>query len=102
MGWGVDFGDGNLRYPTQLFESVFMLAMFFWLKQRAKNQAIKPGQLFTELMLAYFSFRFLLEFIKDEPVTLLGLTIFQYISIIVVVYLLFLKEKLLFFIFNKK
>lgn len=102
MGWGVDFGDGILRYPTQLFESVFMLVMFFWLKQRAKNRAIKPGQLFTELMLAYFSFRFLLEFIKDEPVTFLGLTIFQYISVIVVVYLLFFKEKLLFFIFNKK
>jgi len=102
MGWGVNFGDGALRYPTQLFESVFMLGMFFWLRRRAKNPVIKPGQLFGELMLAYFSFRFLLEFIKDEPVTFLGLTIFQYISVIVIIYLIFIKEKLLNIIFLKK
>ena len=97
-GWGVDFGDGILRYPTQLFESFFMLAMFFWLKQRAKNSGIKPGQLFTELMLAYFSFRFLLEFIKDEPVTFLGLTIFQYISVVIIIYLIFVKDRLIAFL----
>ena len=102
MGWGVDFGDGVLRYPTQLFESAFMLAMFFWLARRAKTAGIKPGQLFTELMLAYFSFRFLLEFFKAEPVTFAGLTIFQYISIIVIIYLLFLKEKILNLLLTKK
>jgi phosphatidylglycerol---prolipoprotein diacylglyceryl transferase len=102
MGWGVNFGDGVLRYPTQLFESVFMLGMFFWLRRRAKDPAVKPGQLFGELMLAYFSFRFLLEFIKDEPIMFLGLTIFQYISIVVIIYLMFVKEKLLAGIFGKK
>ncbi len=102
MDWGVDFGDGVLRYPTQLFESAFMLAMFFYLKNKAKKPDVKPGQLFTELMLAYFSFRFLLEFIKAEPVTFAGLTIFQYISIVVIIYLVFIKEKVIKFIFSKK
>ena len=102
MGWGVNFGDGLLRYPTQLFESVFMLAMFFYLQNKAKRSDIKPGQLFTELMLVYFSFRFLLEFVKDEPISFAGLTIFQYISIVVIIYLAFVKEKLLAFVPGKK
>ncbi|MFA6376475.1 MAG: prolipoprotein diacylglyceryl transferase family protein [Candidatus Paceibacterota bacterium] len=102
MGWGVNFGDGILRYPTQLFESIFMLAMFFYLRDKAKNDDLKPGQLFTELMLSYFIFRFFLEFIKAEPVMFLGLTIFQHISIIVIIYLIFVKEKVLNLISNKK
>lgn len=95
MVWGVNFGDGILRYPTQLFESAFMLVMFFYLQNKAKGENLKPGQLFTELMLIYFSFRFLLEFIKAEPVMLFGLTIFQYVSITVIIYLVFLKDRLL-------
>jgi len=102
MGWGVNFGDGVLRYPTQLFESAFMLAMFIYLQNKAKNEGIKPGRLFTELMLAYFAFRFFLEFIKAEPVMFLGLTIFQYIGIIVIIYLAFIKEKILNLIIIKK
>lgn len=102
MGWGVNFGDGILRYPTQLFESAFMLAMFFHLQKKSKKPDVKPGQLFTELMLAYFTFRFFLEFIKAEPVTLFGLTIFQIISILVIIYLVFVKEKLFNLVLNKK
>jgi len=101
MGWGVNFGDGVLRYPTQLFESAFMLAMFFYLRRKAEKGNLKPGQLFTELMLAYFAFRFFLEFIKAEPAAFCGLTIFQIISIIVIIYLVFAKEKILFY-FAKK
>jgi len=99
MGWGVNFGDGVLRYPTQLFESFFMLEMFFWLRRRGKNPVVRPGQLFGELMIAYFSFRFFLEFIKDEPVMFAGLTIFQIISLAVLAYLIFIKERLLKLIF---
>ena len=101
IGWGINFGDGILRYPTQLFESAFMLAMFFYLQNRAKKENLKPGQLFTELMLVYFTFRFFLEFIKAEPVMFAGLTIFQYISVIVIIYLVFAKEKFLKLTLNK-
>ena len=46
-----------------------------------------PGQLFKILMLAYFIFRFLIEYIRVEPIVFAGMTIFQLISIGVIIYL---------------
>lgn len=79
LPWGVDFGDGIFRHPTQIYESIFMLIMFFVLLYRRKKA--KPGQLFYLLMNSYFIFRFFEEFIREEPRLFLGLTIFQYISL---------------------
>ncbi|MCF7861522.1 prolipoprotein diacylglyceryl transferase [Candidatus Woesearchaeota archaeon] len=75
---GVDFGDGILRHPTQIYEAVFMLGLFVFLMYKRKTA--KPGQLFFILMNSYFVFRFLEEFIRDNP-HYFGLTLFQYISI---------------------
>ncbi len=88
LPWGVNFGDGVLRHPTQIYESLFMLVMFFYLEKVKNKDNIKPGQLFKQLMTAYFIFRFLIEFIRVEPVTFVGLTIFQIISIGVIIYLM--------------
>jgi len=93
--WGVNFGDGILRHPTQIYESLFMLGLFVYFEIKLRDQRVRPGQLFTELLLAYFTFRFFLEFIKAEPVVIAGFTIFQIISAIVIIYLVFVKEKVL-------
>jgi len=85
LPWSVDFGDGILRQPTQLYESIFMLLMFFYLWNRNKKNPA-PGSSFTILMVSYFTFRFFIEFIREEPVWFLGLTFFQYISIGVLVW----------------
>ena len=58
LPWGVDFGDGVLRHPTQLYESLFMLIMFVYLEKIKNKENIKPGQLFKTLMISYFIFRF--------------------------------------------
>jgi phosphatidylglycerol:prolipoprotein diacylglycerol transferase len=87
LPWGVNFGDGILRHPTQLYESLFMLTMFIYLEKIKKNKDIKPGKLFKILMISYFVFRFFIEFIRVEPVVFAGLTVFQIISIVVVIYL---------------
>jgi len=87
LPWGVNFGDGILRHPTQLYESLFMLAMFIYLEKIKNRENIKPGQLFKLLMISYFIFRFLIEFIRVEPVVFVGLTIFQIISIGAIIYL---------------
>jgi phosphatidylglycerol---prolipoprotein diacylglyceryl transferase len=84
LPWGVDFGDGMSRHPTQLYESVFMIAMFFILL--AKRKMAKPGQLFYWLMNSYFTFRFMEEFIRDGD-RYLGLTVFQYISIAAILFI---------------
>lgn len=85
LPWGVDFGDGILRHPTQIYESLFALAMFFYLMKAKKNNP-KPGILFEGFMMAYFIFRFFIEFIRVENHIFLGLTGFQLVSICVIAY----------------
>ncbi len=87
LPWGVDFGDHILRHPTQIYESIFMLGMFIYLERIKNREDVKPGQLFKTLMLSYFTFRFLIEFIRVEPVIFMGLTVFQIICVGVIVYL---------------
>jgi len=88
LPWGVDFGDGILRHPTQLYESAFMLAMFIWLERVKTKEGLMPGQLFKMLMLAYFVFRFFSEFLRVEKPAFWGLSVFQIISMGVIIYLL--------------
>ena len=85
LPWGVDFGDGIPRHPTQLYESAFLLGLFLVLR-RAQPRVTAPGLLFRALMIAYMSFRFLVEFIRVEPTGWLGLTLFQWIALLAVLY----------------
>lgn len=100
LPWGVNFGDGILRHPTQLYESLFMLAMFVYLEKIKNRNDIKPGQLFKLLMISYFIFRFFVEFIRVEQVVFLGLTSFQIISVSVILYLV--KNNIKSLIFKQK
>jgi len=93
LPWGVDFGDKIIRHPTQLYESLFMLGMFIYLQLIKNKKSIQPGQLFTNLMVSYFTFRFLIEFIREERATPIGLTYFQFICIFAILFLL--KDKLI-------
>lgn len=87
LPWGVDFGDGVLRHPTQIYELIFMLGMFIYL-ELIKDKVRESGKLFKILMISYFVFRFFIEFIRVEEVAFFGLTAFQIISIIAIIYLL--------------
>jgi len=87
LPWAVNFGDGIFRHPTQIYESLFMLAMFIFLKTCYKREDVKPGYLFKVLMIAYFLFRFLIEYIRVERVAFWGLTYFQIITVFVLFYL---------------
>lgn len=78
LPWGIDFGDGITRHPTQAYEMLFCLAAF-GLLQHARRTA-PPGSLLTRFFLAYFIFRFLEEFIRPHPIVA-GLTPFQWICI---------------------
>jgi prolipoprotein diacylglyceryltransferase len=43
LRWGVDFGDGTRRHPTQLYEAVFLLARSFLCSTRFSGESLKPG-----------------------------------------------------------
>ena len=83
----MNFGDNIPRHPTQLYESVFMLFMFFYLEKVKNRAGIAPGRLFDVLMMSYFIFRFFIEFIRVEKPAFWGLTVFQLISLAVIIYL---------------
>ncbi len=75
--WGVDFGDGRPRHPTQLYEFVFhgVAAIGLALLQR---RGIFRGQLIKLYIIVYLGYRFITEFIRPEPVLGLGLSGYQW------------------------
>jgi phosphatidylglycerol:prolipoprotein diacylglycerol transferase len=91
--WGIDFGDGIPRHPTQLYESVFALLLFVWL-MRALRRNPAPGILFRYFIRSYFLFRFFISFIRAETAPVFwGLSDVQWVSIVVIV--LSLREAIL-------
>lgn len=79
--WGIDFGDGLLRLPTQLFESAFHFIAFIVLII-LKKKVTTPGLLFKYYISSYLVFRFISEFFRDNGILWGGLTLYQYMSVI--------------------
>jgi len=78
--WGVDFGDGVPRHPTQVYESLFHFAMAGVLIVLAGRDALR-GHRLKLYLIAYAAFRFVTEFIRPEQVVGLGLTFYQWASL---------------------
>ena len=73
LPWGVDFGDGQPRHPTQLYEFGFHLAAALMLHQLLQRRLLR-GQLIKLYIISYLTYRFLTEFIRPEPQLWAGLT----------------------------
>jgi prolipoprotein diacylglyceryltransferase len=76
LPWGVDFGDGVARHPTQLYEIAFLALLAGALAWRARRPHA-PGDLFKWFMIAYLAWRLAVDFIKPPHVTVLGLNPIQ-------------------------
>jgi phosphatidylglycerol:prolipoprotein diacylglycerol transferase len=83
LPWGVDFGDGVLRHPTQIYESLFHLTMAGLLMLFIRNDFLRNQRL-KFYLIAYGCYRFLTEFIRPEPDWALGLTFYQWVSMVMV------------------
>jgi prolipoprotein diacylglyceryltransferase len=77
LPWGMDLGDGQSRHPVALYEIIFLLALWFCLKQIRRNFLLEQGALFKIFMIAYLVFRFLLDFIKPHYTFNIGLSTIQ-------------------------
>lgn len=84
LPWGVDFGDNVARNPTQLYEALFVLALLIY--AQANVGKLEPGVLFTRFMVAYFAWRFVIEFVRVNPVWAVGLTYYQVAALLIVVH----------------
>jgi phosphatidylglycerol---prolipoprotein diacylglyceryl transferase len=87
LPWGVRFGhpDGlsMVRHPTQIYESLFHLAMAVVLLELLWHGWLR-GHHLQLYLIAYGVYRFLTEFIRPEPKVLLGLTFYQWGAIVLV------------------
>ncbi|GAA4271086.1 prolipoprotein diacylglyceryl transferase family protein [Aquimarina gracilis] len=79
---GMDLGDGIMRYPIALFEVVFLMILWVFLKHIQKKKILKNGLLFQYFMISYFSFRFIIEFLKPNTFLIFGLSSIQYLCIL--------------------
>ena len=88
LPWGVDLGDGVVRHPTALYESVFVLALGVVL--RGIERRLARGQLFRLFMLWYLGFRIVVDAIKPGVPVAFGMTAIQWACVVGVVYLAWL------------
>jgi prolipoprotein diacylglyceryltransferase len=74
--WGIDFGDGIRRHPTQLYEIAFLLLLALFLHTFNKRPH-REGTTFRLFMAAYLAWRLMIDFIKPQP-TIAGLNLIQW------------------------
>jgi phosphatidylglycerol:prolipoprotein diacylglycerol transferase len=84
LPWGVDFGDGIPRHPTQLYEIAFVVLLSLFVARIAPRLRL-TGDAFKIFLLGYLSFRVLVDFIK--PATrIAGVSVLQWASLAVIAY----------------
>lgn len=99
LPWGIDFGDGVRRHPTQLYEILFLLmlipALYSVLRRIAKrangssvgsDSPFLPGDTFKVFMIAYATLRIFIDFIKPYPRLLLCLGGIQWACVGILLY----------------
>ena len=84
LPWGIDFGDGIRRHPTQLYEIATALGIGAVILIRSTRPHFR-GELFRLFLLLYLVFRFAVEFIKPTFKPYAGLSAIQLASLIGIV-----------------
>lgn len=87
--FGMHLGDQYLRHPVALYEIAFLAFMWFELKMIDGKKKYPSGFLFQIFMLSYFSFRFLLDFIKPREAIIWNLGTIQITCIFVILYYIY-------------
>ena len=84
---GMDLGDGLLRHPIALYEIAFLVLLFILIRgiQQSRN-TMESGTSFKIFMIAYFAFRFCIEFLKPNTFFFLGLSSIQILCLICFIY----------------
>ena len=85
LPWGVDFGDGVARHPTQIYEIIFVVILGALLFRWMRRPHVE-GDIFKGFMVSYLAFRFAIEFLKPDPRVLLGLSSIQWACVVGLLY----------------
>jgi phosphatidylglycerol---prolipoprotein diacylglyceryl transferase len=79
LPWGVDFGDGVTRHPTQLYEIAFLVLLGLALRG-LRDRLPLNGDLFKLFMVGYLGWRVAVGFIQPDPL-LGGLSVIQWVCL---------------------
>jgi phosphatidylglycerol:prolipoprotein diacylglycerol transferase len=79
LPWGIDFGDGTARHPTNLYEIGFLALLALLLYALERRGPLPNGRRFELFLAGYLLFRLLVEFLKPtSALPGLGLTAIQW------------------------
>jgi phosphatidylglycerol---prolipoprotein diacylglyceryl transferase len=86
LPWGINIkGVEGKRHPSQIYESIKNLIIFLILISMIQIKKLKRGIIFWTFVLLYSILRFIVEFFRDWPTSLFGLTLPQLVSIPLVI-----------------
>lgn len=69
-------------HPTQIYSMAALVGLYFFLRWMYKRRSF-DGQVFAVYVILYGAWRFIVEFIRSEPKLALGLTAWQWSSIVI-------------------
>jgi prolipoprotein diacylglyceryltransferase len=84
LPWGVDFGDGVARHPTQLYEIAF-LAVLILVLLAVSRRPHAQGDVFKVFMIGYMAWRFLIDFVKPGS-RVWGVSAIQSVCLLILIY----------------
>ena len=84
LPWGIDFGDGIHRHPTQLYEIAFLVGLAVLLRQFMARAHLN-GDIFKAFMIGYMGWRLAIDFLKPG-LRAVGLTAIQWTCLVVLLY----------------
>ena len=82
LPWGVDFGDGVSRHPTQIYEIIAIWAIVLAIRIRSEASPVPSGWQFRTFMVCYLTWRLFVDWIKPSDWEFLLLTPIQISCII--------------------
>jgi prolipoprotein diacylglyceryltransferase len=97
LPWGVDFGDGIPRHPTQIYEILVLAAMVVPLWRLARRtmalsaaadprSVLREGDAFKAFMIGYMALRVAVDYLKPYPAVFLGLGVLQWAAVATLAY----------------
>lgn len=67
LPWGIAFGDGISRHPTQLYEIAYAAVLWLILRKKQSSWSTQPGLLFKAMLCSYFLWRLWVDSLKPLP-----------------------------------
>lgn len=74
---GMNLGDGIMRHPVTLYEIIFLIFTWIFIKAQSKKFTLANGAVFKIFLTSYFIFRFFCDFLKPVYTVFWGLSTIQ-------------------------